>query len=310
MARKILLFLMLFLVQGNLIAQSPIGFNMINITLEHRNIDTLKLIYESWAKESAKLIRDTTGNQENFIKESYNLYPEIVNYIYSKYYSRHDTTNRKSTDKFYLLNSSITIAFSEKYFDTAICISNLLKISLDSAQYLTSKKIFFKEAGNRCLWEKLPEIHPTITINDFYASLRDDSLKIIFANDGNFYTKKYEQSISGENIRAYVVKEEKPFKKKEIRPIISYSSAMELEIEKRINFFTELRINIEDRIKTIYFQPDQKKAIVAIKSGSHEGCCDNIYVLFQKNENGWNNYTQLNYPMSTCSHNSCADNIR
>lgn len=226
---------------------------------------------------------------------------------YSKYHSGHDPANRKSTDKFYLLNSSITIAFSEKYFDPAICISNQLKISLDSAQYLTSKKILFKEAGNRCLWEKLPEIHPRITINDFYASLRDDSLKIIFANDGNFYIKKYEESLSGKNLREYIVEEEERLN--EINSIVPYSNTVQLEIKERINFFTELRINIEDRIKTIYFQPDIKKAIVAIRSGKSERCCDNIYVLFQKNESGWNGYTELNEPINGCTHTSC-NNIR
>lgn len=268
--------------------------------MENRNADTLRGVYNAWAREAKPVTADTVEQQKDFIKETYRLFPGIVKVIYSEYLGAVSKRDIPEDSLFYYLPTSIDIGFSD--------------ISIDQYSISKTGKPYDSVGREGALFAEVVEsgfsdyclnlygkINPPLKVMDFRPYL-DSGKKIIYDVALSKFQRAFDESLSDYEIEKYLVAQGKSLD--EIRKwkggTFTHFTAVGVERKRRFDYYTSLRLNVKDRIRMVVFQPGFKTAVVIFYTGQDLNCCGQIAALFEKTQQGWRYKRILSHKDNFC----------
>ncbi|MDY0217390.1 MAG: hypothetical protein RBS19_10605 [Bacteroidales bacterium] len=290
---KIILLLSLQFVYGLSFCQNSTNFynakwdTIIETNFETKNKDTLKIILNEWAKTSSPFSKDSLESQREFIKETYTLFPKIVEILFQNFCPE-ISNEYKPEEIFYHLPTTIIIQFSNKELP-----KNLLKYQSDFSGI--SQDSLFKHPN--AMINEVTDIHffqdflnpkynvHQVILNNFRPYLKDSSFAITYDNENNYFQKTITESFSFYSIEKSLLK--KGFSLSEIRETLIWAgSKITQEYVERYNHLSSYRIKVSDVIKKVVFYKDYESAVVEINSNL-DRCCPTYYIIFEKENEKW-----------------------
>ncbi|MDP2385782.1 MAG: hypothetical protein Q8M29_05390 [Bacteroidota bacterium] len=252
-----------------------------------KNKDTLKLIIAEWEKSNSYYIKDSLHSQEVFIKETYILFPKLVEVFYNNFWSNF-SKEFQPDEIYYYLPTNITIQFSNKVLpkDMLSYQSEFSGIHKDSLKKHPNAMI--NEITDSRFYDDFIKYDPNdhlVELNNFKPYLLDSSFRIIYDVQNNYFQNSIEKELSQNSIENSLLNE--GLSKSEIRESYPFSgSKITMEYAKRYDHLSSHRVNVSNSIKKVIFYKNYQSAIIEINSNSQR-CCPTYYLIFERNNGGW-----------------------